>query len=362
MEVKFLARNESIPDKWFRNIRDGLIEKNLNRMAAMVGSTGSGKSYSAMSVGRVLRGDDFDPEKHIGYFHPRGFLRIVRSANKGDVIIFDEAGVGIDNREWQKKSQILVTQILQTFRTKNLFVIFTTPNFGYMDVKARQLFHNYVLMTGVNYKRKTATGRWNTLFVNRFDGSFKPKSMIVSIDGQLYTLPSIEHVKPPEHLCEVYEVEREKALNKLFDKAEITMEGGGRTVSIEQASKMLNIDNRIFWNLAADGDIPIDEDVTTSLRINANWIKQTRASLRLDPFTDIVLLYDGDKKPDKDSRVIPLSSGRFLATKDNKKAKAKNNPPAPNVKCPKCNYAWYTRGKLKRVRCTNCDASFLRSN
>lgn len=121
-------------------IKKRVLKRNKNFLGIITGETGSGKSYSAIKLAEDLDAD-FDIKNIV--FTPKEFMDRINSdeLKRGSVIIFDEAGVGINSRSWQSTSNKLLNYVLQTFRHKNYIVIFTTPNLSFIDAGARRLFH-----------------------------------------------------------------------------------------------------------------------------------------------------------------------------------------------------------------------------
>ena len=133
------------------NIRRRLHEQNKNFLGAIVGDTGSGKSYNALTLAKLI-----DPEFTIRnvVFNPEQFLALLNSGKlkRGSVVVFDEAGVGIPAREWFSLQNKLLGYVLQTFRHENIAVIFTLPNISFLDIQARRLFHAIIETHGINFK------------------------------------------------------------------------------------------------------------------------------------------------------------------------------------------------------------------
>jgi hypothetical protein len=79
-------------------------------------------------------------------FRVEDFIKLLNTGNlvKGNAIIFDEAGVNMNSREWYSVQNKCISYLLQTFRHRNLAVIFTTPNLSYIDKAVRGLFHCYI--------------------------------------------------------------------------------------------------------------------------------------------------------------------------------------------------------------------------
>jgi ABC-type dipeptide/oligopeptide/nickel transport system ATPase component len=124
---------------WYRRTH----YENKNVYSVAVGQVGSGKSYTAMSIGCLL-----DPDFNIDNiaFTPTEFLSAMDVASKrkkhGQVIIFDEMGVGMASRSYMSIQNRLTSEFLQTARHLRLISIFTVPTMGFIDKQARLVVHN----------------------------------------------------------------------------------------------------------------------------------------------------------------------------------------------------------------------------
>jgi len=117
---------------------------NKNLLIIICGPTGSGKSFTAMTLAKIID-HDFNVKERV-VFTVEQFMELLNSGKlkRGSVVIWDEAGVGIPAREWYTISNKAINYVLQTFRHMNLCVIFTTPSFDYIDKQTRLLFHVYI--------------------------------------------------------------------------------------------------------------------------------------------------------------------------------------------------------------------------
>jgi len=102
----------------------------------------------------------------------------------GNMIIFDEAGVGIPSREWYSISNKVISYILQTFRRENLGVMFTTPSLDFIDSQARKLFHSYLETKHINREEKYVTLKYMNIQNNPKEGKIYYKYPRVMIDGR----------------------------------------------------------------------------------------------------------------------------------------------------------------------------------
>jgi len=150
------------------------IAENRNFLCAITGPTGSGKSYSALWAAEQLDAD-FDIRNVC--FEPKEFLDLLTGKTKqlrrGSVLLFDEIQVSMGALAYQSIQSRLINSVLQTFRSMNLIVFFTTPSFGFVDASARKLFHS----------------RWETVSIDRGSKTVKIKPYLLQLsqlNGKVY--------------------------------------------------------------------------------------------------------------------------------------------------------------------------------
>lgn len=285
-------KSNNIVEAWFRLEREKLTKHNQDKMVAKCGKKGTGKSYSTITEGERIRGDDFDIKKHFAYFHPWAFMKIVKRSKPGDFICFDDAGVGLDNRDWQKKSNKLIVNLLQTMRTKNLWVTFTVPDFGFIDVKSRKLFDMFCHMQkrrAYDLKNNLTRGRWYSIESDAWSGDLWRRTLRVPHQNTSYEIAEISYEKPHKDVCKNYETYRARALDLQFNKADEVAEGIDGAVPIEQAAKLLQMtSSRDLYALIRNGAIPVSREAT-SLKIPMVWIKKAGKLLNLKNVKDTVV-------------------------------------------------------------------------
>lgn len=117
------------------------IKQNRNANLVFVGDTGSGKSYSSISLAEKID-PNFSADRIV--FTTLDFLKLVNSnLPPGSVVIFDDAGLGIPAREWQATSAKIFGKLFQGFRYKNLVTMITVPNIAFIERQSRMLMHLY---------------------------------------------------------------------------------------------------------------------------------------------------------------------------------------------------------------------------
>lgn len=125
------------------------IKHNKNAIILFVGATGSGKTYGALELGRLIaarQGTPFTIAGNVSFQFDglRGKMMLPANNKPGTVFLFEEVGAvggGAASREWQTKSNAMFFSFLQTTRSKNQVFIMTTPTFENLDAGARQLVH-----------------------------------------------------------------------------------------------------------------------------------------------------------------------------------------------------------------------------
>lgn len=203
-------------EKWLSDIRNRMLFNNKNWLTINCGETGSGKSYSALSQADIISPRGFRMKNLV--FTPLQFLERIKDSDdfkKGDVIIFDEAGVGMSSREWYSIQNKLLGNILQTFRHMNVGVIFTTPNISFIDIQARRLFHNYIETINIDFRSETCFVKvFNIEHNSRFNKTYFKHPRV---EGKALRYVGVP--KPNPVLIEEYEKLKDEYSRKLRDDA-----------------------------------------------------------------------------------------------------------------------------------------------
>lgn len=212
----------NVGEKYINKIRGRLLIQNKNWLSIVCGDTGSGKSYCAISLADQICPRGITIKRNV-VFNPIQFmerLNNVEDLKKGDILIFDEAGVGMSSREWYSMQNKLLGSVLQTFRNLNVGVIFTTPNLSFIDIQARKLFHSYFETANIDYKRKLAYVRVYDIDVNsRYDKTYYKHPKFLNAVGRQSKCSYIAIPKPRPELIEEYERVKRKYTLELNAKA-----------------------------------------------------------------------------------------------------------------------------------------------
>jgi len=132
---------EGVVSEWLIPWIERRISQNRNANLVFVGDTGSGKSYSSLSLAEQVD-PNFSTDRIV--FRTIDFIKLVNSdLPKGSVIIFDDAGLGIPAREWQRTSAKIFGKLFQGFRYKQLISMITVPDISFIERQSRMLMHLY---------------------------------------------------------------------------------------------------------------------------------------------------------------------------------------------------------------------------
>lgn len=189
-----------------RKIWNPIHRKNQNWMGGIVGETGRGKSWAALCLAETV-----DPEFSIEQvaFTPIEFLELVKSDEygKGSFIVFDEAGVGISNRDWYSEVNKQVGFVLDTWRNQNRGAIFTLPSLGGLDKKALGRLHGYIDMTGIDYEQGNSLGKYYNIVQDTWNGKIYRKFPELREPGKGYKVEKkwIRFMRPSKELRDAYE-------------------------------------------------------------------------------------------------------------------------------------------------------------
>ena len=202
---------------WVRYIIERTTVKNKNFLVTITGQTGSGKSWSGLSIGEMVD-PDFSVDRIV--FKGIELMNLINSGNlkSGSVILWDEAGIDLSSRNWQSLTNKMLNYVLQTFRKMNFVLIFTVPYQDFLDVGSRKLFHADFETVSINRQKKTCRIKPKLLQYNAdLKKWYKKYLRVVRKDIGKFTIRSWKIPKPSDELIKQYEQKKNiflKTLNK----------------------------------------------------------------------------------------------------------------------------------------------------
>ncbi len=208
MDNMFLMKRK--PKNFIAHITRKRIRQNKNLILAILGDTGSGKSYAAVSLAEEID-PTFNADRIV--FSVRDFMALLNSGKlkKGNVIILDEAGTSaaMGSREWYSITNKVMNYVLQTFRKDNIIVIFTTPDNTFLDKQVRSLLHMILVTEKIDFKKEMCYVKIFCIQNNPLYKEPYKKKPRIKIPGQpIFKLNYFGIKKPSKELTKQYEVKK----------------------------------------------------------------------------------------------------------------------------------------------------------
>lgn len=195
------------------------IKDNKNLLAIFLGGTGSGKTYASLRYAELID-KKFSVDRVV--FTTEEFMNVLNSGLKsGSVVVYDEIGVGHNARQWHSMANQMFNYILQTFRHRNIIVLFSTPDLSFLDKAARKLIH--LTFTTVNINKDDKLCELKPLLTQNnptYDKIYRKYPVILSM-GKQQTINRVKFGLPSAELVEAYEAKKSaytKELNESIVK------------------------------------------------------------------------------------------------------------------------------------------------
>jgi len=199
------------------------LRHNQNALIAITGQTGTGKSMCALEFAWLID-KDFNADKIV--FTVKDFLELLKTLKKGEVVVFDEAGVDFDARRSSSNKNVFFSNVLKTFRYRNIPTIFTLPHLAMLDRNARRLFHYWVKTQMIDYERNVC---WTKFYVidSQDDWSDVLKRYMIRVfDPNTHEKRRIVRIgfkKPPQKLIDDYEKKKDEYVRAMLRDMEKKM-------------------------------------------------------------------------------------------------------------------------------------------
>ena len=190
------------------------IKQNKNNLIVITGKTGSGKTWSAISVCEMLskeNGVPFGIDNIV--FTLRDLMALINSDKlvKGSSMIFDEPQISISSKEFQSEANKVFSYLMSTFRHRNLSLFFCTPYEDLLDLSTRKLFHTKFTTLSINKNESKVILRPVTLDYNSQQKKFYEKFLRVAYKEEeedeytTHKLTSWGVPKPSPEMIKLYE-------------------------------------------------------------------------------------------------------------------------------------------------------------
>lgn len=193
------------------------ISKNKNFLGFISGTTGSGKSWSSLSIC-----SDLDPEfgEDRIVFSGVELMTLINSSKlkRGSAILFEEVGVEMNNRNWSSVTNKMLNYLIQTFRHRGFILIMNSPFMDFVDSSIKKLFHAEIATVSIDFKTnecklKPLHLQWNS----RFKKFYYKRLRAVTPEG-IVPISFWRVGKPKQELIDFYEKKKREFTDKLNKK------------------------------------------------------------------------------------------------------------------------------------------------
>ena len=255
-KVVYQNTGEKIGNPWIRYILGRIYVKNKNWMCSVVGPTGSGKTYHAISFCEEISKQNnvyFGIDNIV--FSLNELMSLINSAKlqKGSCILFDEPQISISNREFQSRANKVFNYLLTTFRHRNFILMFCTPYEDLLDKTSRKLFHAKFQMMSIDKKHKTSTSKPLEIEYNSQKGKFYNKFLRVVFkpnNKNKFTSQKLKKLTLPlanKRLIKQYEAKKMAFTKDLNLKIEMELDNDNRKKALEGKRKPLtDIQDQVY--------------------------------------------------------------------------------------------------------------------
>lgn len=221
---------------WIRYIDMRLHKSNKNFLGFFSGKTGSGKSYSSISVCEQI---DKNFTVNNVVFSTLELLELINSGKlkRGSAICFEEMGVDANVRSWMSKTNKTINYLLQTFRKQGFCLIMNSPYIEFIDSATRKLFHAEFRTSFIDKEHDVCVVYPRLLYFNQKKQIFGGRRLIIRKNKVRCKINSWGIPKPSEKLVEEYELKKDEYIRKTNLRLEAELRAG--SISGEEKQRAL---------------------------------------------------------------------------------------------------------------------------
>jgi hypothetical protein len=238
-----------------------IYRQDRNVLAIFCGATGTRKSGSAISFCDnmdVSRDNKRRFNNTRIVFKAQDFIKLVQSnLPKGSAILWDEAGVDNDAREYYTKKNKLIKYVFQTFRYKNYLVVLTVPDLKSIDIGTRKLMHLYFEMYDSQSLPNHSAGKVEWIQTNPKEGKLYFKSpRFWGKDGIYRKLGTYYIPKPRPELELPYKQFKDVSASQWYSDFNKELDYMDEVLKVEKSSKVAPRDNLIKVESLIEENLP----------------------------------------------------------------------------------------------------------
>lgn len=171
------------------------------------GKPQKGKSRTALHIASTVD-PSFTIRERVAVMDPEWFNDILNQPHKrGDALLWDDCGVGLDSRLWYKFINIALVHILQTMGHEGLLLILTTPHLSYIDTKGRKLICGLIKTIKYYPQHGYTIATFRSLEPKEYEDDFYKIRPRIKYGRKVKIIDSFKFPNPPrEMLKEYYEM------------------------------------------------------------------------------------------------------------------------------------------------------------
>lgn len=226
-----------------------LTVENLNALNVFIGQTGSGKSLATAAYSGMVDPTFFDDMERV-IFGPKDYFHKIKEMKTGESLDYEEAGVTLAARDFQKRIVKMVAAVNQTFRHRNLCVTFNVPSMAFIEMQVRDLMHMIVWMRQIDRDTSLSMGKVFKIDHNPLYGKTQlSKYEFETYGGKRHVIDSAWFPLPPKKWVDEYEKMKFDFTQNLYDTYEaeaLAMEEGK---NLKKDYKLIQTQQAAFFNL-----------------------------------------------------------------------------------------------------------------
>lgn len=282
-----------VPDVHISELFGSVISSKHHQhlIVMIIGKTGMGKSnaaldvayktsqYVAENIGGVP--EDYFTMDNVAIISMDSIIDVMKNLKYRNIYVLDDIGTGWNARDFAKKSNKIMNNIVQTFRKYETLLILTLPDTFLIDSVPRNLLHYQIEMYKQRFDEGYSIGKISKVVrMHRMNKNYYPFPVI---NGVKYVNCKFE--RAPEHIINVYDdkrtkVQEEEQSRYLAQLEELNKDmnnkgddGGKNNISIQERYNIADIlSNRGFNQKEACAVANIDPKTFRKYRKNVNGI------------------------------------------------------------------------------------------
>lgn len=232
----------------------------------IIGKTGMGKSNAALDVAyktsvymaNKLGGvpEDYFTMDNVAIISMDSIIDVMKNMKYRNIYILDDIGTGWNARDFAKKSNKIMNNIVQTFRKYETLLILTLPDSFLIDSVPRNLLHYQIEMYKSEFDKGLTLGKISKVVrMHRMNKNYYPFPVI---NGVKYVNCQFE--RAPEHIINDYEGKRTKVQEEEQRKYLEQLEQLNREMNHEEEKEQINpIDAKIIAAKEANASLSYRE-------------------------------------------------------------------------------------------------------